>query len=52
LAILKKQDDALKKIKWGKKPGSAGNTLSDSEKIQKQFLLDVRQIGIEVGGRE
>ncbi|KAI8338456.1 oligomeric golgi complex component, COG2-domain-containing protein [Chlamydoabsidia padenii] len=48
LAILKKQDDALKKIKWGKKSGSNGDTLSDSEKIQKQFLLDVRQIGIEL----
>ncbi|KAI8086471.1 oligomeric golgi complex component, COG2-domain-containing protein [Halteromyces radiatus] len=51
LAILKKQDDALKKIKWGKKTGltkPSEDTLTDSEKIQLQFALDVRQIGKEL----
>ncbi|CAO3624192.1 unnamed protein product [Cunninghamella echinulata] len=58
LTNMKKQDDALKKNIWGKKNvlaksilGSLGkedNTMSDSEKIQLQFLLDAQQLGNEL----
>ncbi|ORX61373.1 COG complex component [Hesseltinella vesiculosa] len=58
---LKKQDDTLKKFKRGNKTGfsrslfgsgdnkaNANDTMTDSEKIQLQFVLDVQQLGLEL----
>ncbi|CAO3646141.1 unnamed protein product [Cunninghamella blakesleeana] len=58
LSTLIEQDDALKKRKWGKKNGipksifgafgKEDDSMTDIERIELQFLLDVQQLGNEL----